>query len=147
MNLKSLFVLFVLFVSACLVSGQTKTAEVSLKIAVSKEMKTSFKTSGRLMIYFSDEEKPEPRYSSAFNGNGSTFGKNIENWEKKETKNLSAKDGWTKTSEWNLDAVPQGDYYVQAVWVQNRDVESRVNTPGNIFSKPVFVKAAGSKVK
>ncbi len=146
MNFKSLFVLFVLLVSAGVVRAQSKTAEITLKISVSKEIKSSFKSNGRLMIYFSEVEKPEPRYSSAFNGNGSVFGKNIESWGKNEMKSLSAKDNWTKTSDWNLDAVPQGDYYVQAVWVQNRDVESRVNTPGNIYSKPVLVKAVGDEV-
>lgn len=91
------------------------------------------------MIYVSETDQLEPRYSSVYSGSGFIFGKNIKNWDKNETKYLNGSDDWTKTSEWDFNTVPQREYYIQVVWVQNRDTESQINSPGNLYSEPIRI--------
>src|SRR5690606_34800776 len=48
-------------------------------------------------------------------------------------------DQWVKTGDWELSNVPDGEYFLQAVWRQSGDKESRINVPGNLYSEPVKV--------
>lgn len=139
MNIKSFLILAVLVMTNLTVIGQQESTRLAFAISVNKELKASFKNNGRLLIYVSETDKLEPRYSSVFNGNGFIFGRNIKKWDKNETKHLNASDDWTKTSDWDFNTVPQREYYIQAVWVQNRDTESQSNSPGNLYSVPISI--------
>lgn len=121
------------------VFGQQESTKLNFSVSVNNEVKASFKENGRMLIYVSETDKIEPRYSSVFNGNGFIFGKNIKNWDKNKIKYLSGSDDWVKTSEWDLNTIPYKKYYIQAVWVQNRDTESESNSPGNLYSKPIRI--------
>lgn len=139
MNIKYFLILSLLLLTNWTVIGQQESAKLAFTISVNKEIKTSFKSNGRLLIYVSESVRFEPRFSSVFNGTGFIFGKNIKNWGKNESKHLNGSNDWTKTSEWDFNTVPQREYYIQAVWVQNRDTESQSNSPGNLYSEPIRI--------
>lgn len=139
MIVKNFLILTILVMANWAVIGQEKSGKLDFAISVNEEFKASFKANGRLLIYVSETNKPEPRYASVFNGKGFIFGKNIKNWNKNETKHLNGGDGWTKTADWDFNSVPQRAYFIQAVWVQNRDTESQSNSPGNLYSQPVRI--------
>ncbi|MDX8338558.1 alpha/beta hydrolase-fold protein [Draconibacterium sp. IB214405] len=139
MNIKIFLLLSLLAISGITAVGQQEATALTFSISVNDEMKASFNPDGRLLIYLSKTEKPEPRYSSVFDGKAFIFGKNFHNWKPNEIKEISGDNDWIKTSEWDFNSVPQGTYYVQALWVQNRDAESRSNTPGNLYTTAVEI--------
>ncbi len=145
MNIKKIVILTAILISNLTVSGQQDKTKFSVAIAVNKELQASFKTNGRLLVYFAETDTPEPRYSSVFSGGAVIFGLNITNWDKNETKHFDASDAWTKTAEWDFNRIPKKDYYIQAVWVQNRDKESQSNSPGNLYSKPIKMDSKNGK--
>ena len=139
MNIKNFFILALLVLTANSVIGQQDPAKLTFNISVTEELKTSFKSNGRLLIYMTTLEGVEPRTSSAFNGNGFVFGKNIQNWNKDEIQNLNGAEDWTTSGDWNFNAIPPGAYYMQMVWSQNGNSESQINSPGNLYSESVKV--------
>lgn len=126
-------------------AAQQESSKLAFTISVNENLKASFKSDGRLLIYVSETEEFEPRYVSVFNGKGFTFGENIKNWDKNHNKVLDGSNDWVKTSEWGFNAVPHGVYYIQAVWDQNRDSESQSDSPGNLYSEPVKVNTQESQ--
>jgi len=139
MNFKSFLILSLLVISGFTGFAQQETTALTFSVSVDDAVKATFKSNGRLLIYFSESDESEPRFSSVFNGKGSIFGKNFRNWDKNKIKQIKGENDWVKTSEWDFNAVPQGVYYVQAVWVQNKDTESQSNAPGNLYSEPVKI--------
>ncbi|WP_027077810.1 alpha/beta hydrolase-fold protein [Maribacter antarcticus] len=139
MYLKNFLILLLLVIANQKVAAQQVYVKLSFSISVSDSLKASFKSDGRLLLYVSETDESQPRYASVFNGNGSTFGMNIKNWDKNQNKVLDGSNDWLKTPEWGFRAVPHGVYYIQAVWNQNMDSESRSNTPGNLYSEPIKV--------
>ncbi|WP_163322943.1 alpha/beta hydrolase-fold protein [Draconibacterium mangrovi] len=139
MNIKSFLLLSFLAITFFSGFAQQQSTKLAFTISVDDNLKDSFKSSGRLLIYISDTDKSEPRFSSGYDGNESVFGKNFENWGKNKSRRVNGDGDWAKTSEWDFNSVPHGVYFIQAVWVQNRDSESRSNTAGNLYSTPVKV--------
>lgn len=145
MKIKHFLIILALIVSNNTVIGQQESSKLAFTISVNNDLKASFKSEGRLLIYVSETNKFEPRYVSVFNGMGHIFGKNIKNWDKNENKVLDGSHEWVKTAEWGFNTVPQGVYYIQAVWDQNGDTESQSNSPGNLYSKPIKVDTQKSR--
>ena len=139
MLFKNLTLFALILSSYALLYGQDASMKISMTLSVDDEIKSSFKSEGRLLIYFSEEDKGEPRYVSIYSGQGAIFGKNIQNWQKDEAQEISG-DNWLKTSEWDLNSVPSKVYYVQAVWKQNLGLESQPNSPGNLYSESVKIE-------
>jgi enterochelin esterase-like enzyme len=139
MNIKNFFILTLLVLTTNSVIGQQESAKLTFNISVKKELKASFKSNGRLLIYISGVDGVEPRNSSAFNGNGFVFGKNIKKWNKNETKSLNGNEDWTKTSNWNFNSIPHGNYNIQLVWSQNGNSESQINSPGNLYTESIKI--------
>lgn len=144
MNIKNLFILTLLVLTTNSVWGQEESAELTFNISVSEELKDSFKSNGRLLIYITGIDEIEPRKSSVFNGNGFIFGKNIKNWNNNETKHFNGSEDWGKTGSWNFNSVPNGDYNIQLVWSQNGNSESQINSPSNLYSESIKIN---TKVK
>jgi enterochelin esterase-like enzyme len=145
MKIKYFLILSILLVTNYTVIGQQESSKLAFSIYVNEDLKNSFKPDGRLLIYVSETDEFEPRFTSIYSGKGFVFGKNIQNWDKNQSKVLDGSSDWVKTSQWDFNAVPNGVYYLQAVWVQNMDSESRSNTPGNIYSEPVKVNTQDSQ--
>tara|TARA_R110000787_G_scaffold86285_12_gene184136 strand:+ start:16110 stop:17648 length:1539 start_codon:yes stop_codon:yes gene_type:complete len=144
MNIKNLLILTLLALTTNIVIGQQESTKLAFNVSVNEELKATFKTNGRLLIYMTTMDNKEPRNSSVYNGNGFVFGKNIKNWDKDETKHLNGNGNWVKTANWNFNSVPHGDYHIQLVWSQNGSSESQINSPGNLYSESVKVN---TKVK
>ncbi len=113
--------------------------DISFKVSVAPELTDSFKQDGRLFLYFSELEGREPRFDAGTGRGSYVFARNIENWSGGQAILVTGKDQWIKTGDWDLANVPEGDYFVQAVWRQSGDKESRINVPGNLYSEPVKV--------
>ncbi len=139
MNIKKLLFLSFFVIFGIAVFAQNGSTTLAFTVSVNDDVKATFKSDGRLLIYLSETDKSEPRFSSVFDGNAFIFGKNFNNWDKNESKTIIGDNGWVTTSEWDFNSVPQGVYYMQAVWIQNRDSESRSNIPGNLYTAPVKV--------
>ncbi len=145
MNINYFLILSFLVLTSYTLSGQQESTKLAFTISVNEDLKDSFKSDGRLLIYVSETDKIEPRYISVFNGNGSIFGKNIKNWDKNQNKVLESDSDWVRTSEWDFNSVPHGVYFIQAVWDQNRDSESKSNSPGNLYSELVKINTEKSQ--
>lgn len=140
MNLKKILFIFTITMTNFISIGQEKSSKLTFAISVKKELKNTFKSDGRLLIYISKTAAFEPRFSSVYDGEGYIFGININNWLIDETKYLNGNDHWTQTSTWNLNKIPQREYFIQAVWVQNKEAESQINSPGNLYSLPIKIE-------
>src|SRR5690606_3823905 len=101
--------------------------ELSFKITVAPVHKNILKPDGRLFLYFSQSEKGEPRYDAGTGRGSYVFARNVEKWNGGKALEVHGKDQWVKTGDWDLANVPEGEYYVQAVWRQSGDMESRIN--------------------
>ncbi|MFT6995926.1 MAG: hypothetical protein ACJA1P_002671, partial [Maribacter sp.] len=145
MKIKHFLILLLLIATNNTLIGQQESSKLAFTISVNEDLKTLFKSEGRLLIYVSETDEFEPRYVSVFNGKGHIFGKNIKNWDKNENKVLDGNHEWIKTAEWGFNTVPQGVYYIQAVWNQNGDSESQINSPGNLYSESVKVNTLESQ--
>ena len=139
MKIKYFLILSLLLLTNYTLIGQQESTKLAFTISVNENLKASFKSDGRLLIYVSETDEFEPRYISVNSGQGFIFGKNIQNWDKNQNKVFDGSNDWEKTSTWDFNAVPHGVYFIQAVWVQNKDAESQSNSPGNIYSEPVKV--------
>jgi len=62
------------------------------------------------------------------------FARNIQEFNVHEEISISASSDFIATSDWSLGEVPEGTYYLQLLWDQDRE-ESRIDAPGNIYSK------------
>lgn len=113
--------------------------ELSFKITISPEQKNILKPDGRLFLYFSESERREPRFDAGTGRGSYVFARNVEKWNGGKALEVKANDQWVKTGDWELSNVPDGEYYLQAVWRQSGDKESRINVPGNLYSEPVKV--------
>lgn len=142
---KYFLILSFLVLTNYLVVGQHETTKLGFTISVSENLKASFKSDGRLLIYVSETDEFEPRYISVFTGKGFIFGKNIKNWDKNQTKVLDGSNDWVKTSKWGFNDVPNGVYYIQAVWIQNTDYGLLSNSLGDFYCEPVKVNTQESQ--
>jgi len=134
MRVKQLFLSLMVLVSS-LSFSQKKTQHLKVNITIEESVKPNFKSKGRLLIYLTQKEGVEPKNSSIYNNNGVVFGKNIKGWDSSKILTVDGNQNWTKTADWDFNSVPQGVYYIQAVWDQNGNSESRINSPNNLFSK------------
>jgi len=139
MNIKNLLILALFVLTTDIVIGQEESTKLAFHISVNEELKASFKSNGRLLIYITEMDEIEPRNSSVFSDNEFIFGKNIKNWDKNETKHFNGNEDWEKTANWNFNSVPHGDYNIQLVWSQNGNSESQINSPGNLYSESVKI--------
>jgi len=135
---------FLFLICSPLLFSQNSKASLGLEISVDNLVKSTFKNEGRLLIYLSHNENREPRYSSGTGSDSYVFGKNIPAWKKGESLVLSS-DSWMSSTDWDLNSIPMGDYFLQAVWNQSGDTESRSNVPGNLYSKKVKIELKKSQ--
>ena len=114
---------------------------------------------GRLLLIFSPRSEGEPRSQLAWDGDAIPFfGMDVEGWEAGQRQEFDARaSGFPLRS---LDELPDGEYRVQAVlnryesftrgdgltlWLPPDKGEGQVwhRKPGNLYSKPVTVRAGG----
>jgi enterochelin esterase-like enzyme len=141
--LQKICTLSILFLTLVCSSVVTAQSSIKLEVSVAEEVLTNFKPNGRVLLYLSKKDSREPRYQSGMDTESFVFGRNILNWPISKPLVLEGNSEWTKTGDWKFTNVPNGTYFVQAVWNQSGDVESRSNVPGNLYSEAVKVMLDG----
>ena len=120
--------------------SQSESFAFSSTLTFSKEVQEGFNPEGRLFLFLCENPGAEPRkqtWPMPWVKNH-IFAINLSDLSATGTTNLDAFMDWNKTSEWNLDEVPSGEYAVQVLWDQSTE-ESGINAPGNLFSSKQMV--------
>lgn len=140
--MKKLLYLLLFCIPVALTAQSIHNLEFDIK--VDDSVKEQFQNEGRLLIFISKNGRGELRYRTWPRQGNYLFAKNIENWSTDKSIKLAEGQGFMKTSQLALDAVPAGTYYVQALWDQDRS-ESRPNAPGNLHSEVVKIDLNSSQ--
>lgn len=91
-----------------------KTHKLSFKINITDSLKKDFDNEGRLFLCLSTDH---PLPVSAFHPGGSNvIAKNIRGFPIEEGLVIKKSNGWTSVFDWSFENIPEGTYYVQAVW-------------------------------
>ncbi len=143
MKIKKIITSFIFIIFATFLFGQEKSFDVVLKVSVGEEIKALFESDGRLFVFLNKNEKVEP-YTQSFPSKGNNiFAKNITDLEADKVFIIEDPEGWSKTSEWSFNNVPEGVYYVQVLWDQ--DLEgSNLSAPGNLYSTKQKIEVSKS---
>lgn len=143
MNFKTIITSCILITYTSLLFSQEDTFDVVIHASIGKEIKSSFKTDGRLFVFLNQNPNAEPRTRTWPSSGNFIFAKNFSGLNTKKVIEIKNSEGWTKTSNWTFENVPKGEYYIQVLWDQNTE-ESNINTPGNIYSEKQKIEVNGS---
>ena len=133
--------LFSLYISP--IHAQENSFPLSIKLTVAKSIKDKVKPAGRLLLFLSKNSNREPRTQTWPAAGNYMFAKNIDGFKPNEEIKISVSSELSKTSTWSLNEVPKGTYYLQLLWDQDRE-ESRIDAPGNIYSKVEKLEVDGT---
>lgn len=116
------------------------TSELKVELSIGENQKEHVKPKGRLFLLITSNKQREPRFQLFPNPWALPihFAVNFDNFGSSEKVILDSQLEWSKTSSFNLDKLPHGDYAVQILWDQDFE-ESRIDAPGNMFSKPQHI--------
>jgi len=130
------FLLLISFVTGCSATAQNESQTVTINLSVSDEVISSFESDGRLYVFLNQNLAIEPMEQVwPFPGRMShIFAINKTGFNPEESITLAPDAGWTKTTEWTFENVPEGEYNIQVLWDQDTS-ESRINAPGNLYSE------------
>ena len=143
MRIKKIIASYILIIYTTFLFGQEKSFDVVFKVSVGEEIKASFKSDGRLFVFLNKNENVEPYTQSWPSKENNIFAKNITGLEVDKIFIIEDPEGWSKTSEWSFNRVPEGVYYVQVLWDQ--DIEgSNLTAPGNIYSTKQKIEVSKS---
>ncbi|MFC2124587.1 alpha/beta hydrolase [Bacteroidota bacterium] len=128
-------VIVLLFTTSIFACAQVpNTFELKLDISVSSELHDQLKPNGRLLVFLSESARGEPRFQLWPAGNNNIYAKNINSWDPGKSISMNSGSGYIKTPEFDMHVIPEGTYYLQVLWDQDR-AESRSNAPGNLYSE------------
>ena len=113
--------------------GQAKPHSLTIGLSVAQHIRADMKPNGRLFIFINQDPNAEPRTQTWPSPGNSIFAKNITALPVDKNYQLTP-EGWIKTPDWNLNNIPEGEYYIQLLWDQDTD-ESNPNAPGNLYSE------------
>lgn len=130
---KSILIVLSFFLQISWINAKKATFPLSLSLTVEEEIKDVVKPDGRLFVFLSTQSNREPRTMTWPAGGNHIYARNIKNFNAGGTLTISAQSEWQTTTDWSLDAIPEGTYYLQILWDQDR-TESRIDAPGNIYS-------------
>ena len=112
--------------------SQPKTHSVSISVSVPERLRAEVKPRGRLFVFINQNPTVEPRMQTWPSPGNTIMAKNIIGFDQSKTLELNS-EGWTKTADWNLNTIPEGEYSIQLLWDQDTE-ESNPNAPGNLYS-------------
>ncbi len=135
MKLKLFLTTIILLVAFADIHSQKRTFSFSAIVKIDQEVKEFFNEEGRLYLLFSKNSRVEPRTQTWPSPKNKTyiFAKNIDSFKSNDLLNIEHDDKWISTTDWTLNEIPEGEYYMQILWDQDNR-ESRINAPGNLFS-------------
>lgn len=136
MKLLSIFFSFCFFFFVQNNQAQTTNGNLKVNVTVAKELQNKIKSDGRLLLFICDNVEVEPRQMTWPSPMVKTyiFAKNITDFNPSELIIITNSNDWTSNTDITLDNLPKGEYVIQVLWDQDTE-ESRVNAPGNIYSK------------
>lgn len=136
MNLKVVCTTVIVFFLATHVYAQKQSFRFSATVKMDSNIKELVHEDGRLYLFLSQNPNAEPRTQTWPSPTNKTyiFAKNKTDLTPDETLKIENDNQWVSTANWSLDEVPAGEYYVQVLWDQDRS-ESRIDAPGNLYSK------------
>jgi hypothetical protein len=145
--LSSTLPLVVLTLSAPWLNAAKESTTLRFEVTVTDDLLDK-QHDGRLLVVLGRSNKWEPRQRIDTNpGSSLLFGTDVRGLGAGSVGVLDEKAiGFPMV---NLARVPAGDYYVQALFIMNRDLQL-LDAPGNLFSQPIKVKidpATGGIVK
>ena len=115
------------------VVAQNESHSLTINLSVDKSVQKEMKKSGRLFIFINQNPNVEPRRMMWPSAGSFIFAKNMSSLDARKGAKLPG-DGWSKTRQWDLSEIPDGEYYVQILWDQDKE-ESRHDAPGNLYSE------------
>jgi len=127
--------IFLLLILPLLNVGHAETAKhsVALEISIDGNLKDIVNAEGRIILFLSTNADREPRTQMWPGLTSNVFAKNIKDFSADKVLLITSSSELQSTGDWSLAEVPNGTYYVQVVWDQDRE-ESRIDAPGNIYS-------------
>lgn len=138
-------ILIILLFGACK-KDDSKSFKISINI--DKDLTPSAATKGRMFILMTQNPDLEPRTQLWPNPVNPThiFAHNFSDLDPKDDILVQNLSEWQHTSDWDLSNIPEGEYYIQALWDQDT-VQSRIDAPGNLFStKQEFIAGKNSSL-
>ena len=124
--------------------SQVKKHPLSINLTVSEDIKSHVKPDGRLLLFLSEDSRREPRTQIWPSAGNYIFAININELNTNGEITISSASGLMSTTNWTLDNVPEGAYYIQMVWDHDKE-ESRIDAPGIIHSKVEKVEVNEAK--
>jgi S-formylglutathione hydrolase FrmB len=106
-----------------------------MSVEFADKLKNDVDSKGRLFLFLSENPNVEPRTQTWPNPVRPThiFAINLDNLNPENILKLDGNENWTKTVDWSLNKIPEGEYFMQVVWDQDFK-ESRIDAPGNLYS-------------
>ena len=135
MQKTTLSLLLLFLFAGCNAAPQNENQPLTINLSLSDEVRNSFEENGRLYVFLNQNLDVEPMEQIwPFPGRMShIFAMNKNDFSLEESATLDPGAGWTKTTDWTLRNVPEGEYNIQILWDQDKS-ESRINAPGNLYS-------------
>ena len=122
-----------------------ETYSLEVKVTAGRSIYPGFLPDGRLLLFICSRDRPEPRNQIWPSGNNFIAAKNISDWDIADTMHISAGNGYVQSGTVPLDAYPEGTYYLQIAYHQNK-TESRVDGPGNLYSQSLKIDLDRNRV-
>lgn len=139
---------FFLVLVACNPKNADSTNQngLTVEVIIPDDQKENIQPKGRLFLMISTNKNQEPRFQLFPNPweLPIIFAVNFDDFGTTSSLSLNSELDWSKTSDFNLDELPDGDYAVQVLWDQDFS-ESRIDAPGNLFSKPQEISFTGNE--
>ena len=89
--------------------------KVTFNFSVADSLRESFKSEGRLIIFFTTHPVGEPRHRmSPPTRTNTIFAKNFSDFQHDDFLEINNSDGWISTAAWTFENIPEGVYYFQA---------------------------------
>ncbi len=120
------------------------THALTLEVSVAEALQAESPTDGRLFVFLSQTRRPSLITSWPSPGL-QVYAKNLEGWNSRKGMELLVAEDWPHKADFTLDAIPEGTYYLQAVWDHDRE-ESRLQAPGNLYSPVTEVRVSQDEV-
>ena len=133
-NAAFLFAFLTLFVPA----AHAQRTDITFVVRPDAALSGKLPKSGRLFVILSRRDSPEPRFGpgEAEEGAEPFFGKDIAKWDSKKPLSLGSEAvGFPQI---NVDDVPTGKWYAQALYDSDTTF-SYINAPGNAFGPPTEI--------
>lgn len=125
------------------VSAQEETHSLKFSVSVDEQIRSEFKSTGRLFITLSTTKDVEPKdqlWPHSIRRRHYLFAKNFTDWDVSEPlviENSESWSTWGRTDRCTLSEIPEDTFYIQFYWKQVFDGCFMSPMPGNIFSKKV----------